>query len=542
MIQLLIVDDEVESLEWLEEIFEQVQSEEICIYTACSGKKAIDILNRVKCDVVLTDIKMPGMDGMELYRHVKENWPMARVVFLTGYSTHEILYQIAQDKEVRYLVKTESPEKIRDTVLDAYRELKKKQDDMVVAKRQEALLDRAKYWLQKEAMERLILGAAEEIMDREQLDELEFPVNPQYPVLLFLGKANVENRLLTYGQQEDILFLMRENLPGIMRSAVYILESSYVMGIVQPKFTGGDTDWKRHFHTCVGALENVQEICGRQMEIKMPFSVCEHAVLLPEAGQVYYLLKEKLVTVTAQKESGIFLAEKEKRHDNEIDNKYGLVRIPMLENYLEQRNYEKCMAVFGEITMPLLSAQSMHDIMALELYYNVSMIYLKYINAYRLGEKIPFYIGIYPLTRVDEFGNWKDAVEYLMKLTDALFRLMDENEDDSNSQAMERVEQYIHRHLHEDLSLQVLADVGGFNASYLSRIFKQKYNCNLSDYITKERISLARRLLTETDKKIYMIGKDTGYQTVSSFNRVFKKSEGISPAEYRMRYQEKKGE
>jgi len=540
MIQLLIVDDEMESLEWLEEIFEQVQSEEMCIYTASSGKKAIEILNRVKCDVVLTDIKMPGMDGIELYRHVKENWPMARVVFLTGYSTHEILYQVSQDKEVRYLVKTESPGKIRDTVLEVYRELKKKQNDMLVAKRKEALLDRAKYWLQKELMEHLISGMAEEPLSQEQLEELEFPVSLQFPVLLFLGKTNVENGFLTYGQQDNILFIIRENLPRIMKSAVYILEGSYVMGILQPKPVDGNMDWKRNFHTCMGALENVQEICIKQMEIKVPFSVCDHAVLLSEVGQVYYLLKEKLMTVTAQKEFGVFLAGMEKLPANEIDNKSGLIRIPMLENYLEQRNFEKCKAALGEITMPLLNAHSMHDIMALELYYNVSMTYLKYINAYRLGEKIPFHIGIYPLIRVDDFVNWKDAVNYLMRLTDTLFQLMDENEDVHNNQAMERIEQYIHRNLQEDLSLQVLADVGGFNASYLSRIFKQKYHCNLYDYITRERISLARKLLTETDKKIYVIAQDTGYQTVSSFNRVFKKSEGISPIEYRARYQENK--
>ena len=118
MLRLLIVDDEAESLAWLKEMFEAESSEEMILYTASSGRKALEILNSVKCDVVLTDIKMPGMDGMELYRHVKENWPRARVVFLTGYSTHELLYQAIQDREIRYLLKTETPEKIVSTVLE----------------------------------------------------------------------------------------------------------------------------------------------------------------------------------------------------------------------------------------------------------------------------------------------------------------------------------------------------------------------------------------------------------------------------------------
>ena len=130
MLRLLIVDDEAESLAWLKEMFEAESAEEMILYTASSGRKALEILNSVKCDVVLTDIKMPGMDGMELYRHVKENWPRARVVFLTGYSTHELLYQAIQDREIRYLLKTETPEKIVSTVLETYHELVEQQEQL----------------------------------------------------------------------------------------------------------------------------------------------------------------------------------------------------------------------------------------------------------------------------------------------------------------------------------------------------------------------------------------------------------------------------
>ena len=536
MLQLLIVDDEEEILEWLKDMFDQETSEDIYVYTASSGKKAIEIMNSVKCDVVLTDIKMPGMDGLELYKHVKENWPLARVVFLTGYSSYETLYQIAQDKEVRYLVKTESADKIVSTVLEVYQELKDRQTRMLIESRKDALLDKAKYWLQKELIEKLLHGMQTENVDEEQLKALEMPFSIHFPVMVFLGRADSERGTLSYEQQEAMMFAIRENTPGYLFIRTYVIDSNYILGIVQPRLQNEATDWKRSFHVCMGMLENIQEFCIEKLKVQIPFALCGDTALFAELGKCYYLLRERLITVIGEQNPGVLKVTKGEVSDK-ARNKNGLIMIPMLDSYLEQGNYRECKAILREIAATLQGVTSMHDTQALELYYNMSMVYLKYINARGWAEKMPFYVALYPLTRVDDFADWNEAVEYLLRLTDAFSQLMEGNDGCSQNQAIERAERYIDNHLEEDLGLQVLADIAGFNASYFSRIFKQKNNCNISDYVTRERMNCARRLLVETDEKIYQIAEKTGYQTVSSFNRVFKKVEGISPAEYRTRNQ-----
>ena len=80
----MIVDDELEILEWLKELFCYDCDRKLDVYGANSGKKALQLLNEVSFDVVLTDIKMPGMDGVALFRKIKENWPKCKVIFLTG--------------------------------------------------------------------------------------------------------------------------------------------------------------------------------------------------------------------------------------------------------------------------------------------------------------------------------------------------------------------------------------------------------------------------------------------------------------------------
>ena len=150
MNSLLIVDDEIEILQWLKDLFSYECDRELDVYTASSGRKAIELLNHMRFDVVLTDIKMPGMDGIKLYRHIRENWPMARVVFLTGYRDHETLYEIVKNREVRYVLKNEGDALILKTVTDAFKELEQTIREKNLQLQQARIVEKAIYWLQKE--------------------------------------------------------------------------------------------------------------------------------------------------------------------------------------------------------------------------------------------------------------------------------------------------------------------------------------------------------------------------------------------------------
>ena len=536
MFNLLIVDDEIEILEWLKELFEYDCPLELEVHTAGSGRKAIELLNQVKCDVVLTDIKMPGMDGMELYRHIKENWPRSRVVFLTGYRDHETLYEAAQNKEVRYLLKTEGDQKIMDTVLDAFREIQEEKQELALKEQRGVLFKKARYWLQKEYLEKLVLGADAGEPKQDQLDELEIPVRLEYPLLVFLGRMDSGQGAAALEKQESVIEVIKEAMPGILRLMVCVLEYSYLLVLIQPKMLDEYVDWKRIFRISSGALEDALEISRKRPGLKLCFCVYREAVKFGELGEKYHMLKNGLITILKEEEPGILILGEERLPDTRVDCKAGLIKLPQLESSLEQGSREASLTLLKEITLPLLCDVSRHDIGALELYYNISMVYLKIISINHLEGKIPFRMGLYKLTSADSFGSWQEAVNYLSELTAVMFELMGEDNSYHRDQAIQKVEEYIRNNLGGDLTLTVLADVGGFNAAYLSRIFKQKYRCNLSEFIVRERMNLAKKLLVETNEKINRVGEKAGYPTPHSFTRVFKGSEGMSPVEYRARY------
>ena len=118
MYRLLIVDDEIDILEWLEEIFtdSHLLGMDLEVYTAASGSQALALLSSIRFDVVLSDIRMPGINGLELFKRIKVNWPKCKMIFLTGYRDFNNVYEIIQSQGVRYLLKTETDERIIESV------------------------------------------------------------------------------------------------------------------------------------------------------------------------------------------------------------------------------------------------------------------------------------------------------------------------------------------------------------------------------------------------------------------------------------------
>lgn len=98
--------------------------------------------------------------------------------------------------------------------------------------------------------------------------------------------------------------------------------------------------------------------------------------------------------------------------------------------------------------------------------------------------------------------------------------------------------EYIHQHYQEDLNLNKLAEMEHYNVNYYSEWFKKQVGVNPKDYIQKLRIDQAKELLASTKYSITEIASQVGYQHSSSFCRVFKMLEAVSPTEFRKHHQD----
>ncbi len=110
----------------------------------------------------------------------------------------------------------------------------------------------------------------------------------------------------------------------------------------------------------------------------------------------------------------------------------------------------------------------------------------------------------------------------------------------SESKRILKVKNYIDEHYKDDLSLEQLADLVGMTSTAFSRYFKQRTAKNISEYIVDIRLGHAARLLVDTSDSVSEICWATGFNTLSNFNRLFRKRKGCSPTEFREKYQKTK--
>ena len=114
------------------------------------------------------------------------------------------------------------------------------------------------------------------------------------------------------------------------------------------------------------------------------------------------------------------------------------------------------------------------------------------------------------------------------------------SEQRSESRRVTRVQHFIARHFHEEVRLETLAELIGMTPVAFSRFFRQRTGRTLSDYIIDIRIGHAARLLVDSAQTVAEICYDCGFNTLSNFNRLFRKRKGCSPKEFREAYQKKK--
>ena len=531
---LLIVDDEIEILEWLQELFTYDFDREIGVYTAKSGKEALELLNQVRLDVVLTDIKMPGMDGITMFEKIKENWPKCKTVFLTGYRNFDDLYRVMNHKDVKYILKTEGDDVIMAAVRESFDELEKEQEAANQLMDEARRMEKARYWMRRDLMNQVFSGNLPEKL-QEQMRRMGVELDAEQSVQPYLlrmdsisGGSGREPALLL----ETLIQSIRRSQPSALKMYLHPLDSQHAVLLVQPA-SGEKTDWDTLNVLAEGMLEYAQE------DFKVSVETSFSAVFYPEQAQLSDLAKvvpvlrmymnhyvggaqELLYRVPLSDDSSKCAA-----HVSSASQVGNLLR------FMELRKENEYFELLSACLTEMARFESMHNPKALEIYYAVAVRLLQFINENQMNEAMAYKAALYKLTNAEAHGSWVQAAQYLSDVSRAIFELLEGNEVTVSNRLLTNVIHYIDSHLGDDLSLTKLSQVGGFNASYLSRLFKQITGQGPSEYILRKRIELAKTLLSDTNEKIQDIAAKTGYLSAHSFTRTFRAETGISPTEWR---------
>lgn len=186
MKQLLIVDDEHHIVNWLADLFEGLHLD-LSIYTAYNGEDALQLLRNIKIDIVLLDIRMPGMNGIEVSENILADWPGCHIIFLTGYNQFDYIYYANKHKQIDYLLKTECDEEIIRAVTNAIEAIdnEQKQREMSIqATSKEQLIN---HLFQRKYLRKLFMEGS--LIESNAYTTIpDSPLRIDQPVLLLYGK------------------------------------------------------------------------------------------------------------------------------------------------------------------------------------------------------------------------------------------------------------------------------------------------------------------------------------------------------------------
>ncbi len=559
MYRLLIVDDEEIIVNGLYEIFRSMKNLDLDVYRAYSGEEAVEWLSRTRMDIVLTDIRMPEMDGLQLLDVIYRRWPQCKVIFLTGYNEFEYVYKAIQHQGVSYILKTEDNDKVISVVENAIEEIKRevKTEDLIHKAKEQ--IELALGLFQKDYFIHLLHEGTSLDVNKSQFEQLSIPMYPDHPVILLLGHIDNIPGNLSYWDKiqyiNSIKVIITQNLNINIRS-ICVLDDRYrFVFFIQPnelRTPGYSNNEEKFFYEKAisfvkGTLEVIQTASMESLNASISFALSGEPCNWEDVSKKYFSLNQLLNYKIGTGTEMLLI-------DNELKNNIlasGATEVPeldtnnepleillrrknmdLMQQYLESGQKEKFFEILEELLIPIKSIKSKNSNLAIEAYSMVSLSILSYINRWNITEKLAFHIGLNSLMRIDKHETWSDAVQYLMNISDVIFQLQTEEQNKRADNAVDFIQNYINEHLGEDLSLVRLAEQVYLNPSYLSRLYKQVTNQNLSDFIDNARIERAKELLKKEKVKVNEVAKAVGYETAASFTRFFRKLVSCSPQEY----------
>lgn len=494
MMKVIVADDEYFARKALVMMMEKMELPiEIC--GECEdGEEVVDLLKTYSADLIITDIRMPGLDGLKLAEYVKEHELDTDMIIETGYADFNYARTALRYGVKDYLMKPLNEGEVRDSICKVIQERQKKcRDDSLrlldfgYVLENTRLRDQVLGWGQEQEQGSycmVLVNGRERIKDESMLRKWLGRYGNFEKIYSFFFEMKNEWIMLAFGQKQIDL----EKCFG--KIATLELKKSYTqkMWISFSDWHQGAKELEHAYRECIYAmneriLKKKQIFCYRHQEFR--------DIITLEQEQQLQDAVERGSEQDARKVIQEVISEAQKDGGNIYSFYTALMRVFFVLNrffYKKNESREK-KSSSGEYLL--------------------------------FDFKMDLY-QFYDLEGVEKY------VDMLLK------EACQKNTEKENDSMIENLIDYLERHYSEDISLGELAERKYFvSISYLSRLFKEYTGQNFMKYLIRLRMEKARKFLECSQMEISDIAACTGYNDPSHFTQTFRKVYGISPKEYR---------
>ncbi|WP_455616905.1 response regulator transcription factor [Eisenbergiella sp.] len=547
MQRLLIVDDEHYIVESLYELFVEQTDLDFEILTAFYGDEALAVLQSQKVDIVLLDINMPGLSGLQVAEQIAMNWPLCKIIFLTGYASFDYIYQTDKVKNASFLLKTEDNATIVRTVREAAAEIEKENEMRLLTDQSVQNQIHLQYLLHNEILSDFLNGRQlYELRSKIRFRQENFLFDLNAPVFLLYLKLKWLSPdacgVDYYNHIVRMLLFFRQNLNEKYKTALCDIDKNTMILFLQPEEGAGESLTVPHPIYLKECLNDQVSLLPPDTPYQMFLLILRQEVEWNRVGKSFHLLHYYFNNILLPEfpQYGRIVSVDEETlllQKNQKDSLYTPIPKDLIQeiNFNLQRGdgakLNKCLNQANEY---LNEVKSMHNLNGIRIYHEISNIYIEYLIQHHLEEKTALRIGLYKLYNLNQFDSWNDLISYYRELTDILLESSRDEEFNIKKQNLEQIKAYIHNNLNRSLTLNEIANAVNYNSSYISRYFKQMTGQSISQYIMQCKMEYAKKFLTSSDESIQRISEMLGFDSSQYFSIVFKKYTGLSPREYRV--------
>lgn len=528
---VLLVDDEEEVIQI---IMKKIDWEGLGFSVAgyaCNGVKALELVEEYQPDVVMTDIKMPYMDGMELSAHIKTEFPTTKILIFTGFDEFEYAREAIHLEIEEYILKP-----INSTELtNVFAQLKVKLDREISERRNIEVLQN--YYmeslplLQMNFFSTLIEGRIHEDEITGYLSDYRIVFkNPFLCCLVIHTSANQipENMnplLLSASVQQQAKEKLCEKWQA--KSFPYLGNMVLIAQLKSENEISELTDecdrfckYARHIIGAVVTI-GIGRVCRELSQLSQSYSEAREAVSYRVIYGSSRAINMKEIVPHENDRSDL-------TDDTKLTVLFKMIRMGSKGDVIE--------AVNKYLNHTFLSGNSLAK-------YQIDVMDL--VSALcRFSANQDIVSDIFTGNVKELYGGLLDMEADALKkwLTDISLSLREELisvRSQSTRSFVSKAKEYIHNnYANEELSLDVVCQMLGVSNSYFSTIFKKQTGKSFIGYLTDFRMDRASRLLVETNEKSYIIAKKVGYTDPNYFSYVFKRRFGVSPSKFRSEHAE----
>lgn len=521
MYKVWIADDEPFILEGLPYIIPWEQYGLTIAGLASDGEEAWEALRRNPVDLLITDIMMPKMSGLDLIRHVKQSHPDTKVIILSGYDEFDYIKQGMTLGIENYLLKPINVEELKETVRNTVQK-------MEAAVRQEVYRRSDLDILRDNILNRWMTGTIDsaELQNRSQL--IGFPLDYSYYAVaaLKLIFPQETSRMLHHAQKDRILNEAYQLIRQMTEEDPHIICFCDPEGDIILIF--GHESHESDQATRDQLLSECKQAVEERFHLLAVATAGRIEPTYRHAGRSYGQAKRLQEYYLVQSDQPV-IDEDLIHSDDEPEHPYPPFDYDAYDRLLFAKNKTALFEQIDELFDSMSGALPSHiQNKAVELIIRMKqMIQEKHMSNELAAKSYKEIVSaLFAIHSLDEL---KQHVKSIAGLAVDCFIA----EEDLLSPVIRQVLHEIRENYADELSLKTLAQQYNINSVYLGQLFHKETEDTFSDYLNRYRIDRAKNLLINTYLKTQEISKKVGYVDPSYFYKQFKKYTGVSPTEYR---------